>query len=90
MAIMDPNSRALLSSPRTVEACKRLGYDPEELVFKTEHELKIQMGDINVAPDVLELRWKAFEENRKKKVANVMEERRNVIEEFSNKKMRYA
>lgn len=41
------------------------------------------MGDINVAPDVLELRWKAYEENRKKKIGHVMEERRNVIQESS-------
>lgn len=46
------------------------------------------MGDINVAPEVLEIRWRAHEENRKKKVAKVMEERRNVIEQTSNKKLR--
>ena len=56
----------MLKSPRTIEAWRRLGYDPEELAFKTEHELKIQSGDLSVTPEVLALRWKAYEENRKK------------------------
>lgn len=71
-----------------MEACRRLGIDPEELAFKTEHELKVHMGDINIAPDVLELRWKAFEGNRKKKVTKVMDERRKVIDEGTNTKHR--
>ena len=80
---MDPNSRALLSSPRTIEAWRRLGYDPEELAYKTEHDLKIQNGDLSVSPDVLQIRWKAYEENRKIKVKKVMEERRNVVKDSS-------
>ena len=39
------------------------------------------MGDINVVPEILEIRWKAFEESRKNKVKIVMNERRKVIEE---------
>lgn len=85
---MDPNSKALLNSPRTVEAWGRLGYDPEELAFKTEHELKVQMGNINVKPEIMDIRWKAYEDARKKKVAIVMDERRKVIDEKSNHKMR--
>lgn len=92
---MDPNSRALLSSPRTLEgkgslniniACDSLGYDPEELAFKTQHELKIQMGDLQVTEEVLEIRWNAFEENRRKKVKNVMDQRRKIIEKHSKNK----
>ena len=38
-------------------------------MYKTELELKLQMGDLNITNHVLELRWKAYEEKRKEKEA---------------------
>ena len=43
------------------------------------------MGDINVSNEILEIRWNAFEENRKKKVKAVMDQRRKIIEKKSGK-----
>ena len=40
----DQTNKALLKSPRTMEACSRLGYELDELVYKTELELKLEMG----------------------------------------------
>lgn len=76
---------ALLKSPRTKEACRRQGYDPSELLFKSRQDLKIELGDLYIDKDVLELRWKAYEEKRKLKIKNVMDERKKVIEEQSSK-----
>ncbi len=47
------------------------------------------MGDINVSPDVLEIRWKAHEKGRKEIVEKLMTERNKVIAESSHKKNRY-
>jgi len=47
------------------------------------------MGDINIAPEVLEIRWNAFEEKRKDKVKAVMDERRVVIEQMADKNSKY-
>lgn len=76
MDLVDPKTTALLKSPRTVEACKRLGYTIEELTYKSPHDLKVFMGDINVAPDILNIRWKAFEDSRKTMISKVMKERK--------------
>lgn len=46
------------------------------------------MGDLNLAPDVLELRWQAYEDNRKKKIKTVMKERKKLIEQGALKKNR--
>jgi len=46
------------------------------------------MGNINIKPEIMDIRWKAYEDARKKKVAIVMDERRKVIDEKSNHKMR--
>ena len=76
---------ALLKSPRTIEACKRQGYNPKELLFKTKQDLKIDIGDLYIDNDILQVRWKAHEEKRKRKIKNVMLERKKVIEESSSK-----
>ncbi|CAI2359110.1 unnamed protein product [Moneuplotes crassus] len=63
-----------------MEACNKLGYTLEELKFKTKHELKIKMGDLQVTKEVLDIRWNAYEDNRKNKINKVMDERRKIIE----------
>lgn len=75
----------MVNTPRTVEACRRLGYEPEELVFKTELQIKQSFGDPNIAADVLALRFHAHEEARKTKVQKVMEERKRIIKESPNR-----
>lgn len=47
------------------------------------------MGDINIRPEVLDIRWNAFEKKRKEKVKAVMDERRVVIDQMSNKNGNY-
>lgn len=63
------SKRGLLKSPRTRDACVKLGYDPEELLFKAKEDFGIS------DKEVLEIRFKAYEEKRKKKIKNVMDER---------------
>lgn len=39
------------------------------------------MGDMNITKEVLEIRWKAYEEKRKERIRVVMEERKKIIDE---------
>ena len=64
--------------------CRLQGYDPSELIFKSKQDLKIEMGNMFVDNDILELRWKAYEDRRKVKIKNVMAERKNVIKQQSS------
>lgn len=45
----------------------------------TRHQLKIQMEDLQVTKEVLEIRWKAYEDNRQKKLKEVLKERERII-----------
>ena len=74
-----------------MEACERLGYEIDELVYKNEHDVKISSGDVNIRDEVLKMRWKAYETARKQKVKNVMDERRKVVSESKGfNKLRYV
>ena len=53
-------------------------------MFKSRQDLKYEIGDMNIDKDILEIRWKAYEDKRKKKINNVMAERKKVIEEWSS------
>lgn len=77
----DFNSKGgLLKSPRTKEACIKLGYEPSELLFKAKEDFGIS------DKEVLEVRFKAYEEKRKKKIKNVMDERAKMSEKTPGSK----
>ena len=74
-----------MKSPRTLEAWRRQGYNLEELVFKSKQDIKIEIGDLYIADDILELRWKNYEDRRKERIKNVMAERKKIIDELMDK-----
>ena len=59
----------------------RQGYLPEELKYISLDKYKETIVDLNVTPEIIELRWKAMEERRKIKVENVTKERQIIIDE---------
>lgn len=68
-----------LTSPRSLEACRRQGIDPAELLVKTKHEFTIEecKGLDKVAAD---LKYDHFLERRQLKFDLVRTERQKVIE----------
>lgn len=70
----------LINSPRSVEACKKLGINPQELVYKHFDQIKVQGMD----PKKIELQWAHLENKRKEKISLVANERRNLIEMEQN------
>lgn len=73
-----------LKSPRTVEACRRQGYLLSELKFIPFDRYKENITDSKLTLDIIELRFKASDERRKIKIKNVMNERKELIQEEEN------
>lgn len=71
-------------TPRTKQACAKVGISPEELIFKSKEDIRkehvktkgfVPSGKRDIEDDVLEMKWKAYEEKRKAKFAKVMKTR---------------
>ena len=59
------NKRSLLNSPRSLEACSRLGIDPSELYKLTLDEFKTMNPDVKSLPqDLIQYRYDAEEKFR--------------------------
>ena len=76
------NWKQRLNSPRSVEACRRIGVEPRELLYMDLQNFK------NVNPEVRSLnrelqnlRFEHYEKLRLETIKVVAEERRKIIEE---------
>jgi len=63
----------IIFSPRSLEACKRQGILPKELVMKSFDEIKEMYGDGKVDREGLELIAQHYEERRREKVRILLE-----------------
>ena len=68
--------RALINSPRSLEACLRSGYDPKELLQRPGGDFRRK----NEAPEVTKMRAEHFERKREEKVGLVLQERAVIME----------
>jgi hypothetical protein len=82
----DPNSRKepILNSPRSIEACRRQGIEPNELLIRTNPEIKDFFKHKKLDPEGLDLICKHYEERRREKVRVLLEEREQLIEDEKN------
>ena len=67
-----------LMSPRSIEACKRQGIDPSEILIKTEDDIKLMYGNVN--KEALELHLHRHETRRQEKLKILIEERKYMID----------
>lgn len=65
--------KARLNSPRSVDACKRQGIDPQELLYLALEEYKEKVKDKRLDKDSLKIRWEHHEEKRKEKLRVLIE-----------------
>lgn len=72
-------SRPILNSPRSMEACKRQGIDPSELITKTVEEIKRIYKDGMNDKKSLEIKMQHYESRRKNKLEVVRKERNDII-----------
>lgn len=76
----------MLSSPRSVEACKRQGIQAGELVYQGLEDFRKALGleGQQLHRDQVHMRWQHLEQRRKEKIAVIKEEREIVILEEVN------
>lgn len=79
------NWKQILNSPRSLQACRKIGVQPMELFFmdfytfkNTNHEVK------NIPREVQNLRYEHYEKLRQDTLAAVKDERRKMINEDKN------
>lgn len=74
------NPRQKLNSPRSIEACKRLGIKIKDLYYQDFSTFKHQNpGIINLSKEIQNLRWQHLEENRQNFIQMVKIEREKLI-----------
>lgn len=71
----------ILDSPRSIEACKRQGIRPDELIVKTLEDIKKMYNYKILDEKSLLLKQSHYEERRKEKIRVLLEERNQLIEE---------
>ncbi len=71
----------VINSPRTMEACLRVGVDPSELYRRKRGDF-VEKG---ATKDMIKIKYQAFEKRRQEKIMDVTNER-NAIIKFASKK----
>ena len=81
------NKSKLINSPRSLNACLRLGIEISELYKISMDDFKQKYPDVRyLDKELLELRYKGENDFRKKTAEQAKEERNKIIEEEKNKK----
>jgi len=62
-----------LDSPKSLEACKRQGIDPSELLFVPYEEFKKMLKGQKIEEEWVHIRWEHFEDRRKEKLKVLLE-----------------
>lgn len=65
----------LLTSPRSLEACRQHGIEAEELVYRYEDSF----FEKNITEDIQEIRYRHYEKKRLEKLAIVRDERQRLV-----------
>ena len=72
-------SKPILDSPRSLEACRRQGIQPHELIIKELHQMKEIYKDGMNDKKSLQIKLEHYEMRRKNKLKLLREERRALI-----------
>ena len=76
------NKKCLINSPRSLQACFKLGIDPSELYQISMDEFKLLNPDVRHLPqDMIQFRYDAEEKYRNDSINQVKEERNKIINE---------
>ena len=79
------NNKHKLTSPRSKEACLRLGIQIKDLYFKDFQQFKADNPNIiTLSKDAQNLRWEHYEESRQELIDMIKNEKNNIINEQMN------
>ncbi len=73
-----------ITSPRSLEACRRQGIDPHELLVRSAAEIKEMFRSKNLDKDGVEQMAIHHEERRREKIRVLIEERAVLVEDEKN------
>ncbi|RLN96840.1 hypothetical protein BBJ28_00017959 [Nothophytophthora sp. Chile5] len=77
----DAEAHPILTSPRSIEACRMLGVEPEELIHRPlEYFLQLAKGGHTEDRDLVAKRAARFEKNRRVQLHNVRAQRLELVE----------
>ncbi|XP_053188539.1 coiled-coil domain-containing protein 177 [Scomber japonicus] len=76
-------SRYVLTSPRSLESCARLGIKPVELLIKSLNELITEQRDVPF--EAVRVMHESYEKERKKVLQMCRDERERIIQEAGNR-----
>ncbi len=77
------NIKEKLNSPRSLEACYRLGIDIKDLYYKDFHQFKLENTDtITLSKESQMLRWEHNEKRRKEYIQALTEVRQKMKDEL--------
>jgi hypothetical protein len=68
-------SRQAINSPRTMEACLRVGVDPSELYARKRGDFASK----ELTKDMIKIKYQSFEKKRQEKIMDVKNERSAII-----------
>ena len=63
----------IFQSPRSIEACRRQGIHPKELISRSTDEIKTLYKERDIDKGTIEQRARHFEERRKEKIKILIE-----------------
>ena len=78
------NQRLFLIPPRSIDACKCQGGDPDELLYACFEVYKQHSRKKDMSKDLLQTRWEHYEQKRKEKVNLAVEERRHITNQVKS------
>lgn len=73
-----------MTSPRSIEACRRQGIHPSELISKNLDDIKVIYKEKDVDKATLEKRAKHYEERRREKIRILLDVMSPVFKHFLN------
>ena len=77
----------MINSPRSLEACHRIGVQPSELYQLSEEQFKKKYPDLlSLSQKLIQYRYDAEEKFRKETVEQAKQERKKIIEEKNKEK----
>ncbi|XP_065896692.1 coiled-coil domain-containing protein 177-like [Dysidea avara] len=75
-------SRYILTSPRSLEACSRLGIKPVDLISKSYEQFVAESSHLGLHKSALQLVYKEYEEQRLQRLHEARLERERIIGEY--------
>lgn len=70
----------VINSPKSIEACRRQGVVPDDLLFKSQDDIRHLFMKEHLDSSSIEIRFNHIEKNRRRLLADCIEERQKLVD----------